>query len=162
MKGNIGLLAIIAAGLLVLVVLDRLSGGDPVGGPVDSDAGQSLERVATTTPSTLPQAVLDHPLFQPSRNAVAKGMEAPLEMPLVPEPALPAPEMPTLVGVVVEPAPGGAFLVDPADGQVVYLEPGQIGSGLQLRSVSSDRATFHGADGDVTLLLPTAIELAGP
>ena len=75
MKGNIGLLAVIAAGLLVLVVLDRLSGGDPVGGPVDSDAGQSLERVATTTPSTLPQAVLDHPLFQPSRNAVAKALQ---------------------------------------------------------------------------------------
>lgn len=117
MKGNIGLLAVIAAGLLVLVVLDRLSGGDPVGGPVGSDAGQSHERVTTPNPSALPQAVLDHPLFQPSRNAVAKGMEAPLEMPLVPEPALPAPEMPTLVGVVVEPAPGGLSLSIPPMGR---------------------------------------------
>ena len=162
MKGNIGLLGMVAAGLLVLVVLDRLQGSDRADGPVDSTQGQNPERAEQPNPSALPQAVLDHPLFQPSRSAGASVVAAPLVLPSAADTPAPPQDPPVLVGVVIDPAPGGAFLTDSAEGRVVYLEPGQASGGLQLLSVSRDRAVFQGATGEVTLLLPTAIELSGP
>lgn len=167
MNGRVGLLSMIAALLLGLLVLDRFFGAGPV------DATRKPERPVVAKDGSapladvLPDALALHPLFQPSRQSASVALsgavvpETALETgadaaaAVAPEPAV----QPMLLGVVIDPAPGGAFVGDTAGGPVDYLEPGEESRGLHLMSVASDRATFRGPEGEVTLLLPTALEL---
>ncbi|MBC2836535.1 hypothetical protein [Paragemmobacter straminiformis] len=166
MTGRIRLLSIVAVLLLGLLVLDRLFGIAPETPPPSTTDPAALAPAAGPALAALPAALADHPLFQPSRASANADPAAPsltgLQPPLLPEPSTPppAPEvLPVLLGVVTSPPPGGAFVGDTAGGPTVYLEPGEESRGLHLMTVASDRAVFHGPDGDVTLFLPTAIEL---
>lgn len=167
MSGRFRLLLLIAGLLLVLLLVDRIfvdGTPDPAARPTDVRTETGPEVPLSIT---LPEALARYPLFQPSRQAAVIDA-APALLPEIPQPALPqavsepAPgpdAQPLLLGVVTDPAPGGAFVGDTAGGPIVYLEPGEESRGLHLTSVASDRALFHGPDGEVTLLLPSAIEL---
>lgn len=165
MTARIRLLSLVAVLLLAFLLLDRLLGGASDEVTVPASDPSAVTTADQPTRAALPAALAEHPLFQPSRASASAAMAPPAltmaQPPLSPEPtSAPAPEvLPKLMGVVTSPLPGGAFLGDTAGGATVYLEPGEESRGLHLMSVASDRATFHGPDGDVTLLLPSAIEL---
>ena len=105
------------------------------------------------------QALFDHPLFNVSRATPLLIDTTPdLEAQIVPSDAL-APEMLTgpeqsvLMGTITTPWPGGAYLSDRPEGQVVFLRPGEGAFGLNLELVHADSAIFDGPDGKVTLTL---------
>ena len=102
-----------------------------------------------------------HPLFAPDRTppAVASEPVAPEVAPAL-EVVAPAPEPdpePVLQGVVVTPAPGGAYVSDGRGGDSVFLRPGQAAFGLSLEEVFADHATFMTGAGEVTLTLPVPV-----
>ncbi len=170
MNGRVGLLSLIAAVLLGLLLLDRSLGTGPVD-PTQEPAGTVAAKEDGSVPlaEVLPEALALHPLFQPSRQSASAELSAVVVPEVAPETGADTvavvatePEVqPVLLGVVIDPAPGGAFLGDTAGGPIDYLEPSEESRGLHLISVASDRAKFLGPDGEVTLLLPTALELGG-
>ena len=113
-------------------------------------AGQSVDQLA---------AWAAHPLFAPDRLPPAAAAPVPAEVAPVLEVVAPAPEpdpQPVLQGVVVTPAPGGAYVSDGQGGQSVFLRPGQSALGLSLEKVFADHATVMTDKGEVTLTLPDA------
>ena len=105
------------------------------------------------------QALFDHPLFSVSRaKPVVIDTTPDLEAQIVPLDAsapemLTGPEQSVLIGTITTPWPGGAYLSDRPEGQVVFLRPGEGAFGLNLELVHSDTAIFDGPDGKVTLTL---------
>lgn len=160
MTPNLRLLSLIAALLLGLLLLDRFADGETsLVAPLAATVPTVTETLVATA---LPEALRQFPLFQPTRQVTATPQPASL-----PELALAVAEephpvfAPALLGVVTEPAPGGA-LITTADEAAVYLRPGQTQGGWTLQRVDRDRALFTTPEGEITLLLPAAQELAVP
>lgn len=157
-------------GLLVALALVGLVGWQYWPAPSAPTAAPETQVASASVPGLNPlagrgahalAAWTAHPLFAPDRTAPAVASE-----PVAPEvaPALevvaPAPEPdpePVLQGVVVTPAPGGAYVSDGRGGDSVFLRPGQAAFGLSLEEVFADHATFMTEAGEVTLTLPDPV-----
>lgn len=121
-----------------------------------------LNPLAARGPQDL-AALAAHPLFAPDRQP-----PAPVPVAEIAEPAPDAPmaevveappPIPVLQGVILTPAPGGAYVSDGAGGASVFLRPGQSAFGLTLEEVAADHALFMTAEGEVELPLTEAPRL---
>ncbi len=168
------ILLAVAAGLVALAAWQYWPQGDAPGVAPAPGAGtvrpaaRGLNPLAGRDGSSL-AALAAHPLFTmgrmppvveapaPAPAPAPAAMPVPAVAPPPPEPATepPAPT-PVLQGVVVTPAPGGAFLGDGIGGESRFLRPGQSALGLTLQEVFADHAIFRGAEGEVDLPLVKA------
>ena len=154
-------LAICALGLAAVVVWDYWPKAVPI--PAVQVVKARPQDVALLNPlSQRPredfQALLDQPLFDPSRTPPAAAVELPDAPQITQAPAVVAAELvlplqPVLMGTVTSPLPGGAYVGDDAGGLIVFLRPGQTAQGLTLQTVFAESAVFMGPDGSVTLTL---------
>ena len=155
-------------GLLVVLVLAGLVGWQywPVPGAEPTSAATKAAPAPVPGLNPLAGRAVEqlarwaaHPLFAPDRTPPAAPQPAPAAPEVVAplDVVAPSPEpvpAPVLQGVVVTPAPGGAYVSDGLGGDSVFLRPGQAAFGLSLEEVFADHATFMTEAGEVTLMLP--------
>ena len=164
MTGRMKALLLLGGALTIAVGLDRLRRDPmpevaiPVQPAFETDTGLmsqgALNPVAGLTPDIL-APILDRPLFRPSRSPALpesddSAVPSPVSAPVAVVPA----RVPTLLGTVNLPKPGGAFLADGGSGEAAFVVVGQSFGPWQLISVGDGWAELDGSEGPLRLAFP--------